>query len=128
MGPEKIRATKERLEAIAESARPEGPGFKLEPKSDLERDADSIVPVRKVWGSYSLGRVPKKVKKERDLASFSSWSYDDNVPIFWSDGKRSILQIQWLVGQEQGKTPKLEKLMTLFRTLEEYGYFSLEKR
>ncbi len=125
---EKIRKAKERLEAIAESARPEGPGFKLEPKSDLEREADSIVPVRKVWGSYSLGRVPKKVKKERDLASFSSWSYDDNAPIFWSDGKRSIFQIQWLVGQEQGKTPKLEKLMTLFRTLEEYDYFSLKKR
>ena len=125
---EKIKAAKERLEAIAETARPAGARFKLQAKSDLEREADSLVPVRKLWGSYSLGRVPKKVKKEKDLATFSSWSYDDNAPIFWSDGKRSILQIQWLVGQEQGKVPKLEKLMTLFRTLEEYDYFSLEKR
>ena len=125
---EKISAAKGRLEAVTEAARPAGAGFKLQAKNDLEREADSLVPVRKLWGSYSLGRVPQEVKKERDLASFSSWSYDDNAPIFWVDGKRSILQIQWLVGQEQGKAPELEKLMVLFRTLEEYDYFSLERR
>ena len=124
----KTRSLKKRLALFAETARPAGKKFTRKPATKLEREAHKIVPVRKIWGSYSLARVPKKVKQQRNLADFSSWSYDHNIPIFWADGKRSVFEIQWLIGHESGKTPKLDELMTLFKTLEEYKYFSLKKR
>ncbi|HUU27353.1 MAG TPA: M28 family peptidase [archaeon] len=123
----KINSLKTRLSALADFNRPQGEGFKREPKSQIEREADSLIPKRKIWGSFSLARVPKEVKKERTI-TFSPWDYNHNAPVFWADGKRSIFEIQWLVGQELGKTPELDKLMTLFRTLQEYGYVALKKR
>ena len=122
----KIAEIKKKVDEFAEVGRPAGNRFERNPASDLEKQAAGLVPVRKVWASYGLSHVPAEVKEERKL-EFSTWSYDNNAPIFWADGKRSIFEIQWLVGQELGKVPELDYLMTLFRTLEEFDYFELKK-
>ncbi|MFH1069089.1 MAG: M28 family peptidase [Candidatus Glassbacteria bacterium] len=122
----KIAGIKKKIVEIAEVSRPAGSRFERKPSIKLEKQAAGLIPLRKVWGSYGLARVPDKIKQERKL-EFSSWSYDNNVPIFWADGKNTIFDIQWLVGQEMGKTPDLDYLLTLFRTLEEFGYFELKK-
>ena len=121
-----IDAAKKKLAAFAEAGKPSNVVFKREPKGKKEKQAASLIPVRKLWGSYGLARVPEKVLAKHKL-NFSTWSYDQNAPIFWADGKRSIFDIQWLVGQELGKTPDLEYLVTLFQTLEEYDYFEMKK-
>jgi len=123
----KVDSLKTRLQALGEALRPKGDKFKREPSNELEHEADRLVPVRKVIGPLSLARVPNEVKQQRKI-EFSCWSYENNAPVFWSDGTRSIFQIQWLVGQELGKEPELEQLMTLFRTLKEYNYIELKER
>ncbi len=121
-----VTAAKEKLARFAEAGRPGDGKFQREPSNKKEKEAAALIPVRKLWGSYGLARVPEKVLKKRKL-DFCTWSYDNNAPIFWSDGERSIFEIQWLVGQELGKTPDIDYLLMLFRTLEEYDYFELKK-
>ncbi len=121
-----ITAAREKLAKFAEAGRSEGETFSHQPSNRKEKEASGLIPVRKLWGSYGLARVPEKVLKKRKL-NLCTWSYESNAPIFWSDGKRSIFEIQWLVGQELGKTPDIGYLLTLFRTLEEYDYFKLKK-
>lgn len=122
-----IERTTEEIERFSVNLCPEAGGFSRAPSNDLEREADSLVPVRKVGGPLSLTRVPLETKEELGL-SFSCWSYEHNAPVFWADGHRSVFEIQWLVGQELGKTPETEKLLDLFRTMREYGYLDLKSR
>ncbi len=124
----KAKSLKEKLEAVAAACRPEGEKFSRKPETEIELKADKLVPVRKMFGPLTLARVPEQVKAERGLKKFSLWSHQDNAPLYWSDGKRSIFEIQWLTGQEFGKEPELDKLITLFETLAEYDYISLESR
>jgi len=124
----KTKSLKQKLEAFAAICRPEGEGFSRKPKTKLELKADKLVPVRRMFGPLALSRVPEEVKVQRELKKFTLWSHEDNAPFYWSDGRRSIFEIQWLVGQEFGKEPELEKLLTLFETLVEYDYISLESR
>ncbi|MBW7997685.1 MAG: M28 family peptidase [Candidatus Glassbacteria bacterium] len=121
-----VNAAKSKIAKFIEVGRNGKSSYSRKPSDRKEKEAASLVPVRKLWGSYGLARVPEKVRTKRKL-NFSTWSYDDNAPIFWADGKRSIFDIQWMVGQELGKTPDIEYLLTLFRTLEEYDYFELKK-
>lgn len=132
-GPERqeidgiIERTAGEIREFASRLQPaDGGKFRRAAASALEREADSIVPVRLIAGPLSLTRVPEKIKTGRDLP-FSCWSYEQNAPVCWADGKRSIFEIQWLTGQELGCEPTLEKLLTLFRTLEEYGYAELKE-
>jgi len=124
----RTKSLKDKLEAFAAAGRPEGEGFSRKPETELELKADKLVPVRKAFGPLQLARVPEEVKAERGLKKFSLWAHKDNAPLYWSDGRRSIFEIQWLVGQEFGKEPELDKLITLFETLAEYDYISLESR
>jgi hypothetical protein len=119
---------KARLSELALVLCPEEKNFRRQPTNAIEKEADSIIPERKVMGSLSLTRVPKEIRKERKLAEFSGWSYDYNAPVFWADGKRSIFEIQWLAGQELGKEPVLDDLIILFQTLQEYDYVNLKRR
>jgi hypothetical protein len=124
---EAVKDLDRRLAGFVEANRPSGARFSRKAQTGLEREADSLVPVRLVRGPLSLTRVPERVKEERGLEC-SCWSHEQNAPSYWSDGRRSIFEIQWLVGQELGTQPELEKLMSLFRTMEEYGYVTLKKR
>ncbi|MEA2063850.1 MAG: M28 family peptidase, partial [Gemmatimonadota bacterium] len=124
----KIEPLKKKLETLAQAVRPEGPEFERKPAGKLELKADSLVPVRKLFGPFALARVPEEVKSQRGLDAFTLWSHEKNAPVFWADGRRSIFEIQYLVGQEFGREPELEKLLTLFETMAEYDYISLESR
>lgn len=119
-----VKTAHDRIRAFAAAGGDSG--YERKPSGKKEKEAAGLIPVRKVWGSYGLERVPEKVKNKRNL-KFSTWSYENNAPIFWADGRRSIYDIQWLVGQELGETPDIEYLLTLFKTLEEYDYFELKK-
>ena len=96
--------------------------FKLEPSTELEKKAASIVPKRKIQGPLSLNRVPMDVKKARGIEEVNFWNFDENTPIFWADGQRNVFEINWLTKQELGKEPGLEKLINLFETMAEYDY------
>ncbi len=124
----KIAGWKERLDRYAAAGRPEGEGFSRAPQSEQEREADRLVPTRRMIGSLYLTRVPLEEKQRKGLADFSGWSYAQNAPLYWADGRRSIYEIQWYVGQELGQTPELGYLLELFRTLEAYGYVTLGAR
>jgi len=118
---------KEIAEFAARLRPADGKRFERKAQSEAERKADRIVPRRLIAGPLSLTRVPEAVKKERGLEC-SCWNYEQNAPMCWSDGQRSLFEIQWLVGQELGKAPTLESLFTLFDTLKEYGYMELGER
>jgi Peptidase family M28 len=124
----KTKALKDRLEDISAACRPEGKRFSRKPESEIQLKADKLVPVRKVFGPFQLARIPEEIKDQRGLKKFSLWNHRENAPIFWADGVRSIFEIQWLVGQEFGTEPELDYLLTLFDTLAEYDYISLENR
>ncbi|MBN2290105.1 MAG: DUF4910 domain-containing protein [Candidatus Glassbacteria bacterium] len=123
-----VKLLKGKLQAVAEACRPGGERFSRKPRTDLELKADKLVPVRKAPGPFQLARIPDEVKAQRGLKKFSLWNHEDNAPVYWADGERSIFEIQWLAGQEFGHEPELEKLVALFETLAEYDYVGLKSR
>ena len=91
--------------------------------TELEKTAAKIIPRRLVIGTLTFQDLPEELRAECKWSP--AYSTDLNAPLFWIDGKRSLLEIYRLSKMETGRF-SLEELMEYFRFLEKAGYVKLE--
>lgn len=105
------------------------------PPRDLteeERQADTLIPVRKIRGPVSLQNNLKRLEQEdREawrllLKEREGWLHHTltNLALFWANGQRSLLEIADAVELESGQRD-LELLLAYFRLLEKLGFVEL---
>lgn len=108
----------------------EARGWTLKPRrkrlTKLEKEASTIVPVRRYKGPVSTRQWVNKLSAE-DREAFYKFgkahkeaSGLENLAVYWSDGKRSLLEVSRLVELESGRRD-LGYLMGYFRFLEKMG-------
>lgn len=101
-----------------------------QPLSELEKEAESMIPIRihrgppatRYWVNRldekdreSLWRIRKDYKEDQVLST---------PALYWTDGKRNLLEISELVDLEVGRT-NLEYLTAYFRLLEKMGLIEI---
>jgi aminopeptidase YwaD len=112
----------------------EAKGWTLKPRSKrltkLEKEAQTIVPVRKFKGPVSTRQWLHKLSPE-DREAFYRFGKDhkeasgmETLAVYWSDGKRNLLEVAHLVELESGRRD-LAYLVGYFRYLEKMGLVSL---
>jgi len=90
-----------------------------------EEYAASIVPKRLVIGTLTFKGLPEELRR---LSRWEpAYSTELNTPLFWIDGRRSLLEIYRLVRCETGRFD-LRELIEYFSFLEKAGYVKLEKK
>ena len=90
-----------------------------------EKYAASIVPKRLVIGTLTFKGLPEELRR---LSRWEpAYSTELNTPLFWIDGRRSLLEIYRLVRYETGRFD-LRELIEYFSFLEKAGYVKLEKK
>lgn len=88
-------------------------------RSELESPAMQLVPERLVLGSLTLRGLPPEVRHGCRWAP--AYSTALNLPLFWADGKRSLLEIHRKLLIETGRSD-LEQLLGYFSFLEEHSF------
>ena len=106
------------VEAIAELGEPPEP-FPVDP----DDEGTQLVPVRKCPAPLTFAPIPPA---EREFPS-PLWSAKFNAALYWSDGERSIREIEHLVAMEHGDPPGTD-LVEWFRFLEKHDYVELKER
>jgi len=91
--------------------------------SGAGRRAARLVPRRKFIGPLTLETLPAEVR--RDIPWNPAYSTRWTLPLFWADGKRSVLEIARLVSFETGETMEVEALLEYFNFLAEHGLIDL---
>jgi len=100
------------------------PEFYTEPAPDYVTDTHLRVPRRLVDGALTF----RGEYKGKSFAA--SWSGEMNIPLFWSNGKRTLWQIAYLSAVEKNKCTdeqlreELELLTDYFDCLAEHGYLA----
>jgi hypothetical protein len=108
----------------------EARGWVLKPRrkrlTKLEKEASTIVPVRRYRGPVSTRQWVNKLSAE-DREAFYQFSKAhkeasgmENLAVYWSDGERSLLEVSRLVELESGRRD-LGYLVGYFRFLEKMG-------
>ena len=93
--------------------------------SGEEEIASGIVPERLIVGTLTFKDLPEDLRREcRWEPAYSS---SLNIPLFWIDGRRSLLEIHRHVVNEVGKFD-LKELIRYFRFLEKAGYVILKRK
>jgi hypothetical protein len=92
--------------------------------SELEAKASRMIPERLVFGSLTLESLPPEARARCKWAP-AYYAYL-NLPLFWSDGKRTLLDIVRLVEYETGRA-NLKDLVRYFEFLDEFGYIRLKR-
>ncbi|MBI2195157.1 MAG: hypothetical protein HYU36_24520 [Planctomycetes bacterium] len=92
------------------------------PLTALERRADSWIPSRRVFGPITLRLLPPRLR--RAGAGFqTAYSPKWNAPLFWADGRRTVLEIyRNLVIERPGYN--LEEIIGFFHFLRKAGFVS----
>jgi aminopeptidase-like protein len=108
--------------------------WSLKPKkrrlTQLEKEASNIVPVRKYRGPVSTRHWVGKLSAEEreDFYQFGKAHKEasglETLAVYWSDGKRSLLEVASLVEQESGRHD-LVYILGYFRFLERMGLIVL---
>lgn len=99
---------------------------KIQEPSSLEKEAEKMIPVRLHRGPpatrYWLNRLDEK-DRESSWKMRKDYGQDQvlsTLALYWTDGKRNLLEISELVNLEAGRT-NLEYLMNYFKLLEKMG-------
>ncbi|MBS7619992.1 DUF4910 domain-containing protein [Candidatus Bathyarchaeota archaeon] len=99
---------------------------KIQEPSLLDREAEKMIPVRLYRGPpatrYWLNRLDEK-DRESSWKMRKDYGQDQvlsTLALYWTDGKRNLLEISELVNLEAGRT-NLEYLMKYFKLLEKMG-------
>jgi len=100
--------------------------IKIEVPKGLE-EVKYLVPIRKVLGVPTLADASEDMLRELMKITRERYPYSRMLcaPLFWANGKRSILEIADNIRREIGRCD-LEFLLKLFRFLEKYGYVELK--
>lgn len=90
-----------------------------------EAYAANVVPKRLIVGTLTFKGLPDELKR---LSRWEpAYSTELNIPLFWVDGWRSLLEVYRLTRHETGRFD-LREFIEYFRFLEKAGYVKLEKR
>ncbi len=112
------------VEETAKRLKPKAyPDFIFDVGRKLEARARSIVPRRIVRGCLTFHTLDEKTRNSTKYRPF--YSYDMNCPLFWTDGKRNLLEIAGLTAVELGKENAcqlLEDLVEYYVFLQRHGY------
>jgi aminopeptidase YwaD len=111
----------------------EAKGWVLKPKrrrlTKLEKEASTIVPVRKYKGPVSTRQWMSKLSLE-DREIFNKFGKEhkessgiETLAVYWSDGKRNLLEVAHLVELESGKCD-VDYLIGYYRFLKRMGLVS----
>jgi len=112
----------------------EAKGWTLKPRgkrlTKLEKEAQTIVPVRKFKGPGSTRQWIRKLSPE-DREAFYRFGKEhkeasgmETLAVYWSDGERNLLEVARLVELESGRRD-LAYLVGYFRYLEKMGLVAL---
>jgi aminopeptidase-like protein len=103
------------------------------PRSRWEREAARLVPVRLYVGPVQLRGALRKVSRDEREWLYQFMKKDSqglglrfDLALFWSDGKRNLLEIADLVEAETGKC-EVEAFVTYFRFLKRLKLISLSE-
>ncbi|MFH0921589.1 MAG: M28 family peptidase [Fibrobacterota bacterium] len=83
-----------------------GRGLKVAPSQPValpagfSEKAKALIPVRTVAGTFTLEHIP--YEQRRTLRFQPHWSVKWNLPVFWADGRRTLLDIYRLASFESG--------------------------
>jgi aminoglycoside 3-N-acetyltransferase len=90
-----------------------------------ERAAATLVPTRTVPGILTFDTLPEHVQLNNPYGAPVYQAAD--LPLFWADGKRNLLDIFRLANQERNRRT-LPQLVELFEFLEKFGYIGLQRK
>ena len=97
----------------------------LDQLSDEQLAQAEKVPIRKVFGNLTLRDLPPEAREEcRWSAAYNTVS---NAPLFWIDGKRTILQV-WEKLIVQYPPYQFQMLLDYLTFLEKWGYIEWLQR
>jgi len=102
---------------------PEITGIKDE---KLELTARKFVPERKIMGSLTLYTLNREIRESIRWSPF--YNYAVNCPLFWTDGKRNLLEIAILTAIELRRDDLQEvlcDLMEYYKFLKKYEYIEM---
>ncbi|MDI6774358.1 MAG: M28 family peptidase [Verrucomicrobiota bacterium] len=91
----------------------------------LAREARRLTPARTVIGPLTLQHMPLKVRARQKF--LPAWSARLNLPLFWADGKRTLLEIYEACRCELVEPLDLAELIGYFRFLARQGLVRLRK-
>jgi len=97
-----------------------------------EKNAAKISPKRIYRGPISMHLAMERMSDEqrrayrREMERKKKFRNTLDPAVYWSDGKRSLLEIAKLVRQEVGQMD-LKFLLGYFETLEKYGLIKMER-
>lgn len=120
-------------------------------RTEIEKKAAAMVPVRRLAGILSLGTLSKEAKMEaaRLIGYYSDEYWNFMAPLYcWFDGKRTLLEAAMAhyavtdlgepasagvvpaftdttLGQKNGRLAMLEKFVSLAEFLEKHGYLNI---
>ena len=100
------------------------PQIGQQPYSELEIKMSKMISERLVFGSLTLESLPPEVKKKCRWKP--AYNPTLNLPLFWSDRKRTLLDIAKSVECETGRV-SMEDLVGYFEFLAKFGYIKLKK-
>ncbi|MFH1709083.1 MAG: DUF4910 domain-containing protein [Planctomycetota bacterium] len=90
------------------------------PPVRLRRAAGRIFPRKKIAGTFSYAHLPPA--EQAGAPADASWNYRANAPVYWADGRRSLLEVWRNACLEFGVPVPLAAFMDTFAFLERNGF------
>lgn len=116
----------ERVRAVARKIKTKKAASSERVSRALAQRARALIPVRTVAGTFALGHLSPE---QRAKAPFNpTWSPKLNLPVFWSNGQRSLWDIYQRQRHESPKPLSLKQLVDYFVFLEGHKLIRLRKR
>ncbi len=121
-----LAGAQEQVRAVARQIKTKKAASSERVSRALAQRARTLIPVRTVAGTCALGHLSPE---QRAKAPFNpTWSPKLNLPVFWSDGRRSLWDIHQRQRHESPKPLSLKQLVDYFVFLDRHKLIRLRKR